>query len=66
MSTFAVDAGFLSVCYHAAGSIFTIGVIEDTALDAAIPPKPGPPGHAVFACLGWKEWPHLAIPARSQ
>jgi hypothetical protein len=38
MSTFAADAGFPSVCYHAAGSTFTIGVIEEIALNAAIPP----------------------------
>ena len=42
MSTFAADTGFLPVCYHAAGSIFNIGVIEETALNADIPPKQGP------------------------
>jgi hypothetical protein len=41
MSTFAADAGFQPVCYHAAGSIFTIGVIEETALNAAIPSENG-------------------------
>jgi hypothetical protein len=41
MSTFPADAGFPSVCYHAAGSNFNIGVTEETALNAAIQPKPG-------------------------
>ena len=49
-------------CY----SIFRNGVDRVTELDAAIPPKPGPPGHAVFACLGWKEWPHIADLTRPQ
>src|SRR5271170_5742429 len=64
MSTVAADAGFQWVCYHAAGSIFTIGVTEETALNAAIPPKPGPPGTRSLRARGgkpgWKEWPHLA------
>jgi hypothetical protein len=35
--------------------MFTMGVFEETALNAVVPPK-----------LGWKEWPHLANPDRSQ
>jgi hypothetical protein len=41
MSTLAADAVFLSVCYHAAGSTFNIGVTEESALNVAIPPAPG-------------------------
>jgi hypothetical protein len=46
MSTFATDAGFQSVCYHAAGSIFIIGVIEETALNAAIRRRMAAPGES--------------------
>jgi hypothetical protein len=54
MSTFAADAGFPSVCYHAAGSTFNIGVTEETALNAAISDKTGArvPGVGRMATTG--------------
>jgi hypothetical protein len=54
-----------TVCYarkHMSPSIFANGVDQETEPDAAIPPKTGAPGYAVFACLGWKEWPHITDP----
>jgi hypothetical protein len=37
---------------HQRQSIFANGVDQETEPDAAIPPKAGAPGHAVFACPG--------------
>ena len=48
---------------HQRQSIFANGVDQETEPDAAIPPKPG---HAVFACPGWKEWPHITDPTGPQ
>jgi hypothetical protein len=46
-------AASLSPDIHPPRAFFANGVDQETEPDAAIPLKPGPPWHAVFACPGW-------------
>ena len=55
--TFTVEIDFGSVCYHAAGSIFILGVIEDTALNAAMLTKTGAPEARALRAWGGKTGP---------